>query len=378
MNRNEEFDRILEQHKLWLTSDQQQGTRADFSGSDLTGMDFSTADLRAAIFRSATLKNANFRYANLVHADFSDADLRGANVSGAQLSLTNFSAADLRDADLSSTQPSLETDSPSWRRGPSFKDSDLRCANLEQSYCEHSDFSGSNMHGAVLTRARLNSSNLEELNLGSISMAGADLEHAVLSRCNLDKADFNGANLHNANLSGALLTGADLSNACLMAANLAECKVDGIHYNRSTRFRGVRVDSCFGSSRFKRFAMDQDFIEEFKEDHPYAFYLWFALTDCGRSLSRVGCWVIGLIFLFAFLIYLQGETALAFNVDEGLEWSFATTLYYSTVIFTTLGFGDITPRTPMAALLVVAEVTVGYLMLGILVSILASKVARRS
>ncbi len=63
---------------------------------------------------------------------------------------------------------------------------------------------------------------------------------------------------------------------------------------------------------------------------------------------------------------------------QTLRWSLFTTVYYSVVTFTTLGFGDITPRTPLAAGIVMLEVIVGYLMLGILISILATKVARRS
>jgi hypothetical protein len=53
-------------------------------------------------------------------------------------------------------------------------------------------------------------------------------------------------------------------------------------------------------------------------------------------------------------------------------------LYYSGVTFTTLGFGDINPRTELAAGLVMTEVTMGYIMLGGLISILANKLGRRS
>jgi hypothetical protein len=53
-------------------------------------------------------------------------------------------------------------------------------------------------------------------------------------------------------------------------------------------------------------------------------------------------------------------------------------IYYSVVTFTTLGFGDIVPKTNLAALLVMAEVILGYVMLGGLISIFATKLARRS
>ncbi|HMQ22638.1 MAG TPA: ion channel [Planctomycetota bacterium] len=46
--------------------------------------------------------------------------------------------------------------------------------------------------------------------------------------------------------------------------------------------------------------------------------------------------------------------------------------------FTTLGFGDITPLNLAGQFAVVTEVVLGYIALGILVSILANKVARRA
>ena len=57
-----------------------------------------------------------------------------------------------------------------------------------------------------------------------------------------------------------------------------------------------------------------------------------------------------------------------------------TSFYYSIVTFTTLGFGDVTPK-PDAVWMQVAvtlEVIIGYLMLGGLISILAAKLARRA
>ena len=48
------------------------------------------------------------------------------------------------------------------------------------------------------------------------------------------------------------------------------------------------------------------------------------------------------------------------------------------ISFTTLGFGDVTPLTETAMWLVMAEVILGYVMLGGLISIFANKIARRS
>lgn len=55
-----------------------------------------------------------------------------------------------------------------------------------------------------------------------------------------------------------------------------------------------------------------------------------------------------------------------------------TPYYFSIVTFTTLGFGDVTPLNRAAEIWITLEVILGYGMLGLLISILASKVARRS
>ena len=55
-----------------------------------------------------------------------------------------------------------------------------------------------------------------------------------------------------------------------------------------------------------------------------------------------------------------------------------TPFYYSIVTYTTLGFGDVTPASVAGMLVVAAEVICGYVTLGLLIAILANKVARRA
>jgi voltage-gated potassium channel Kch len=53
-------------------------------------------------------------------------------------------------------------------------------------------------------------------------------------------------------------------------------------------------------------------------------------------------------------------------------------VYYSIVTLTTLGYGDVVPASPAAQVLAMIEVILGYVMLGGLLSIFASKMARRA
>jgi len=52
--------------------------------------------------------------------------------------------------------------------------------------------------------------------------------------------------------------------------------------------------------------------------------------------------------------------------------------YFSIVTYTTLGFGDVRPATLAGEIIVSSEVILGYTTLGLLLSVLAQIIARRS
>ena len=86
-----------------------------------------------------------------------------------------------------------------------------------------------------------------------------------------------------------------------------------------------------------------------------------------------------LAVIFGTVYFVMGPARFAVDCLPTEGWrSFLTMLYYSVVTFTTLGFGDITPKTLPTAMVVTIEVFVGYVMLGGLISIFANKLARRS
>ncbi|EEQ0893579.1 pentapeptide repeat-containing protein, partial [Salmonella enterica subsp. enterica serovar Braenderup] len=90
-----DLSKILEEHKVWITSMRESGSRADLYGANLYGADLRDADLRDADLRDANLRDADLCGANLYGANLYGADLYGANLYGADLR-----DADLRDANL--------------------------------------------------------------------------------------------------------------------------------------------------------------------------------------------------------------------------------------------------------------------------------------
>ena len=74
------LNKILDNHKLWLKTNGEQGKKADLSYADLRYADLSYADLSYADLRYADLSYADLRYADLSYADLRYADLRYANL----------------------------------------------------------------------------------------------------------------------------------------------------------------------------------------------------------------------------------------------------------------------------------------------------------
>ncbi|WP_080098143.1 pentapeptide repeat-containing protein [Salmonella enterica] len=92
-----DLSKILEEHKVWITSIRESGSRANLCGADLRDADLRDADLRDADLRDADLCDANLCGANLCGANLCGANLRGANLCGANLRGANLCGADLPD-----------------------------------------------------------------------------------------------------------------------------------------------------------------------------------------------------------------------------------------------------------------------------------------
>ncbi|EIV1442142.1 pentapeptide repeat-containing protein [Salmonella enterica] len=140
-----DLSKILEEHKVWITSMRESGSRADLCDANLRGADLCDANLRGA-----NLCDANLCDANLRGADLCDANLRGANLCGANLCDANLCDANLRGADLC---------------GANLCGANLRGANLR----------GANLRGANLCGANLCGANLRGANLRGANLCDADL-----------------------------------------------------------------------------------------------------------------------------------------------------------------------------------------------------------
>ncbi|ELS3285706.1 pentapeptide repeat-containing protein [Salmonella enterica] len=130
-----DLSKILEEHKVWITSMRESGSRANLRDANLRDANLCGANLCGANLRDADLCGANLRGANLRDADLRDANLCGANLCGANLRGANLRDANLRDANL---------------RDANLCGADLRGANLCGADLRGADLRGANLCGADL------------------------------------------------------------------------------------------------------------------------------------------------------------------------------------------------------------------------------------
>ena len=299
---------------------------ADLSGLDLTGADMSGANLARADLTGATLLGADLRGALLVSAKLDDADFTGAN---------------------------------------------LEDANLQAATGCRVGFGG-----AQLQRAKLLESDLDEATFVSAELDGADLRAAAIVRsrfmgARLDGVDATGADLRGSELCDVSVVGARFDNA-----DLRGCSITGITgYDRAWWIgTDIRDIAPLGVHLWKRFVGDQNYLVEFRRQGPVAellYKLWWLTSDCGRSVVRWGICTLIVVVGFACAYTVV-------DIDYGSHATWLSPLYFSVVTVTTLGYGDVQPASVAAQVVAMAQVVIGYVMLGGLLSILSNKLARRS
>ncbi len=301
-------------------------------------------------FKEVELGKADNTRINLMEAKITRADLRKADLMGVDLSRADLSGANLT--------------------GVSLIDVKLMEADLVGADLTKADLMGAKLFGAGLLNVKLIGADLTKADL-----MGDDLTKADLTKADLMGADLRMADLGGADLTEAKLLAVDLRGANLQRANFEKCDITKIKYDRTGSYKGIRILNCYGDPLFVRFAKDQEYLEAFKEKHPYWYKLWLIFADCGRSFLRWALWSILIALVFGFLFMAIGPKSFK-PKPEGYTWfSF---FYYSIVTFTTLGFGDITPIKWYTEILVTIEVIFGYIMMGGLISIFANILARRS
>jgi len=406
-------ERALSYHdRCWdhLSGEEKDNWRVEIlKKRDLKGLKLVKVNLEGADLMEATLEGADLREANL-----KGVYLKWGILEGADLWDANLEGANLREANL---------------KGANLKWAILEGANLNWATLEGADLGEANLKGAVLWWANLEGAVLWDANLEGANLWGADLEGAELRWAKLKGADLARANLKGAVLWGANFEGGDLSNAKFGRTGLIQkdnkieyedvTNISGITYNPHTRFyfypfglikwgfkcawnklrgretpktpifakykktRFIGVDTTdLDWSQHPQLIRDihyQQFLFAFKNRKPMWFYrlaywVWGTTSYFGESFLLWFFWMSLIVFGFGIVFsffphFILTQVEVFNNPFEPF--------YYSGLVFTSLGLGGLKLNSLWGQVLVLAEVMLGFIMLGSLVSFFANKFVRR-
>ncbi|MAG58521.1 MAG: hypothetical protein CMJ83_19710 [Planctomycetes bacterium] len=308
--------------------------------------------------------------------DLRGAPLQGADLSRLQMPRVDLSGADLSNADLSETVLlGAKLDGTvlykATLHGTEFAAADLSFANLRGAKCQRAGFGT-----AKIVEASFLEANLEQASLAKAEVRGSDFRAASLRDTRLRGAQLRDCDFTRADLHLADLDFADVAGSTFDECDLREVRPLGIKGYETASWIGtdLRDVNFSGAYLFRRFASDQNYIQEFRSRSrwtAFAYTVWWVTSDCGRSLTRWAACTLLIAGLFA-VAYLFVE------IDYGDSETVLSPLYYSVVTLTSLGYGDVLPRSVAAQALAMCEVMFGYVMLGGILAIFSNKLARRA
>ncbi|WP_105167624.1 pentapeptide repeat-containing protein [Pseudoalteromonas sp. T1lg23B] len=387
-----QLNRILALHKKFLKTGGIEGERANFSATYLDkvyGRD--DASNKVAIYENGssctTLVGAEcsdehlFRTSHFNSLDFKSADLRGANFAGALFHNCDMSGVVFGTQDLSST----------WFLKVRIKVMLRLIANLKGAKLVECDFSDCMIQNANFGKAEMHCCTFENSNIYFSSFQSTVLKKSIFNKC-----VFWAVNIRNTDLSNSQFISANFKESTIAQSNISYCNfhnaiISGLELvmlpflsrlkngkQLSTQCIGCNIGTSIGGELIKHKVQEQAHIEEFAEDRPNTYLLWLLTSDCGKSGYLLGGWATLLILLFSVLFWYLSPDHL--NYPEHLQTmkeSWFVHLYYSVATFTTLGYGDISPKTLLAMVLASIEVIIGFIFLGLLITLFSNKITAK-
>jgi hypothetical protein len=143
--------------------------------------------------------------------------------------------------------------------------------------------------------------------------------------------------------------------------------LDGVSFNNRTKFLDVNLSSIDFTlaSLLQDLTLGQQKIEHLERRSRYfaTFLKW--TCDYGRSFRRFVICCMGVIFIFSLMYSLIPDTV---NSSD-----FLGCLYFSALTFMRIGYTDIHPISSIGRLITIAEVSISYIMLGLLVAIFSRR-----
>ena len=299
---------------------------------------------------------------------------------------------------------------------PDFFPDENTCKEVESLNKQKEDLSNFNLDNANLEKIYLVNAKMKDSNLSKANLKDASLYGIDLSGSNLFKANFENANLSNANLENCNLLGANLSNTKLKNVNwgknykvineLQAEEADRRGDRESAKekykeaedvYRNIKISmqsQTLGDDTGKFFI--REMISKRKQFNKFSTSrigskIIEITTGYGERLGNIGFTIIGIILVCMLLYGIEGvKYGDPINGDRIIGFFEATDIqkygllnvlgnlfYFSVVVYSTVGFGEMLPIGPLGKSVMIFEGIMGGLVLAILIIALYKKTMDR-
>ena len=280
----------------------------------------------------------------------------------------------------------------------------LELENLNKSNEDLSNFNlkGANLKNINLVNAKMENANLSKANLGNASLYGINLNGSNLFKTNFENANLNGANLKNCNLLGANFTNTKLKNINWGKDYkvINEIEADDAYKNGNIElakdkykeaediYRNIKISmqsQTLGNETGEFFI--REMIVKRKQFNKFSLQrigskIIEITTGYGEKLGNIVFTILGIIIACMFLYGIEGiqygDRTIGFFENKDIqEFGLLNTLgnlfYFSVVVYSTVGFGEMVPIGLLGKSVVIFEGIVGGLVLAILIIALYKK-----
>jgi len=284
-----------------------------------------------------------------------------------------------------------------------YKSDDSTASELENLNSKKEDLSKFYLSNANLEKINLVDAKMEQANLSRANLRNASMYGINLKGTNLFKADFENANLNNADLRNCNLLGANLSNTKLKNVNwgkdykvINEIEAEKAYDNGDIQtakekykeaediYRAIKISmqsQTLGTETGEFFI--REMVSRRKQFDKFSgarigSKIIQITTGYGEKLGNIAFTIIGIIIACMFLYGIEGvsyqDKILGFFSDDfSLLSTIGNLFYFSVVVYSTVGFGEMVPIGPIGKSVMIFEGIIGGLVLAILIIALYKK-----
>ncbi|WP_160134709.1 pentapeptide repeat-containing protein [Halococcus salsus] len=346
-------------------------------------------------FVNCNIRNSNMRDSKFINIDFSGCNLAMAELHNSKLNHSNFSGARLSSTKLLNSKLIMTDLSNANAPDCQFQKSHLGSSNLSNSNFRNTNFSDCYLANCSFRSTTLRNVDFTDAQISNAVLCKSNLEDAILKRTDIRSANFSHSRLFNAYFSAVRMNSAtefggstpysdidsleEWDSTPTEAAIWTYRRLQSLHEeyalpNRARKFHIQKAES-----------IKKRYWEEGRRLRWLAYAMNSILSSHGESPWRVVLVSLGTVCLWTPLYLIFGVFAVSgppvnaqvvgigfLSGSQVPQWlsEILLAFYYSSVTFTTLGYGDIQPVNTAAQYLSIIESFAGAFLMALLVFVL--------